>query len=140
VVADLDPARLIALKRKAGKKLGTEVVDVKDAAALAKFLRGFGVVASALPHGAVHPADVVAVRSGAKVVNIAFEEEQMELDAAARKSGATLIPGCGLAPGLGGILLAHGAEMVGGATSGRILVGGLPQYPGHPSDTSWSSR
>ncbi|MDA4137273.1 MAG: saccharopine dehydrogenase NADP-binding domain-containing protein, partial [Thaumarchaeota archaeon] len=132
VVADLDPARLKALKRRAGKKLGTEVVDVKKAADLARFLKGFDVVASALPHGAVHPADVVAVKNGVKMVNIAFEDEQMELDAAARKSGATLIPGCGLAPGLGGILLAHGAEMIGGATSGRILVGGLPQKPVPP--------
>jgi lysine 6-dehydrogenase len=129
VVADLDPDRLKALRQRAGKKLGTEVVNVKKAGELARFLKGFDVVASALPHGAVHPADVVAVKSGAKMVNIAFEDEQMELDAAARKSGATLIPGCGLAPGLGGILLAHGAEMIGGVTSGRILVGGLPQRP-----------
>jgi len=132
VVADLDPARLKTLKRKAGKKLGTEVVDVKKPDQLAKFISGFDVVASALPHGAVHPADVVAVKSGAKVVNIAFEDEQMQLDSAARKSGAILIPGCGLAPGLGGILLAHGAAVVGGATSGRILVGGLPQNPTPP--------
>ncbi len=133
VVADLDPSKLEALKkRRTGKKLGTEVVDVMNERKLASFLRGFDVVSSALPHGIVHPADVVAVKSGARVVNIAFEDEQMDLDAAARKSGATLIPGCGLAPGLGGILLAHGAGLVGGATSGRILVGGLPQNPRPP--------
>lgn len=129
VVADLDPSRLSAVRKKAGRKLSTQEVDVRDADRLTRFLSGFDVAASALPHGAVHPADLVAVKTGTKMVNIAFEDEQMGLDAAARKSGALLIPGCGLAPGLGGVLLARGVHEVRGATSGRIIVGGLPQHP-----------
>ena len=132
VVADVDPVRLASVRKKGGRKLSTQEVDVKDAPKLTRFLSGFDVVASALPHGAVHPADVVAVKTGAKMVNVAFEDEQMGLDAAARKSGAVLIPGCGLAPGLGGILLAHGVSEVSGAISGRIIVGGLPQHPLRP--------
>lgn len=46
VVADVDPAKLKTLKGKTGKKLGTEVVDVKKSGQLAKFIRGFDVVAS----------------------------------------------------------------------------------------------
>jgi len=132
VVADLDPERLKSAKRRGGRKVATEVVDVADGEKLRRFSKGFDVVASALPHGIVHPADVALVKSGAKVVNIAFEDEQMQLDVAAKKTGALLIPGCGLAPGLGGILLARGAERVGGADRGRILVGGLPQRPVEP--------
>ena len=52
----------------------------------------------------------------------------MELDREARKR-ALLIPGSGLAPGLGGILVAHGVRTLGGADEGHILVGGIPENP-----------
>ncbi|HMD78961.1 MAG TPA: saccharopine dehydrogenase C-terminal domain-containing protein [Nitrososphaerales archaeon] len=135
VVADIDETRLRALKKKApGKKLSVEVLDIMDRKGVARFLRGFDVAASALPHGVVHQSDLAAVAAGTKMVNIAFEDEQMQLDAQARKSGALLVPGCGVAPGLGGILLAHGLDSLGGGDEGHILVGGLPQYPEPPFD------
>ena len=135
VVADIDPERLKGVKRRApGKKLSTEVLDIKDRRRVVSFLKRFDVAASALPHGVVHVSDVAAVEAGAKMVNIAFEDDQMELDAQARKTGAVLIPGCGVAPGLGGVLLAHGLKEVGGGDEGHILVGGLPQKPLPPFD------
>ena len=97
-----------------------------------RFLTGFDVAVSALPHGVVHSSDLAAVAAGARMVNIAFEDEQMQLDAQAKKSRAVLVPGCGVAPGLGGILLAHGLESIGGGEEGHILVGGLPQRPEPP--------
>ena len=135
VVADIDPERLKSVKKRApGKKLSTELLNLKDRRKVFSFLNGFDVAASALPHGIVHPSDVAAVEAGAKLVNIAFEDEQMALDAQARKTGAVLIPGCGVAPGLGGVLLAHGLEQTGGGDEGHILVGGLPQKPLPPYD------
>jgi lysine 6-dehydrogenase len=133
VVADIDAERLRSLKKRApGKKLSTEVLDIKDRAAVVRFLKLFDVAASALPHGIVHHSDLAAVKAGAKMVNIAFEDDQMELDKEARKSGALLIPGCGVAPGLGGILLAQALARLGGGDEGHILVGGLPQNPQPP--------
>jgi len=135
VVADIDPERLKSVKKRApGKKLSTELVNLKDKRRVVSFLKGFDVAASALPHGIVHPSDVAAVEAGARMVNIAFEDEQMTLDAQARKTGSVLIPGCGVAPGLGGVLLAHGLEQIGGGDEGHILVGGLPQKPLPPFD------
>ena len=135
VVADIDPERLKSVKKRApGKKLSTELLNLKDRRKVFSFLSGFDVAASALPHGIVHPSDLAAVEAGTKLVNIAFEDEQMALDAQARKTGAVLIPGCGVAPGLGGVLLAHGLEQTGGGDEGHILVGGLPQKPLPPYD------
>lgn len=135
VVADIDDERLKALKERAGEgKLSVEVLDIKDRERVVSFLKRFDVAASALPHGIVHLSDVAAVEAGTKMVNIAFEDEQMELDSEAKASGALLIPGCGLAPGLGGILLAHEVREMGGAEEGHILVGGLPQKPEPPFD------
>ena len=133
VVADIDEAKLRAVrKRTPGKKLAVEPFDIKDKKKDVAFLRGFDVAVSALPHGVVHTSDLAAVEAGAKMVNIAFEDEQMSLDSEARKKGAVLIPGCGLAPGLGGILLAHALRELGGGDEGHILVGGLPQDPKPP--------
>jgi len=135
VVADIDPERLKSVKKRApGKKLSTELLNLKDTRRVVSFLKGFDVAASALPHGTVHPSDVAAAEAGARMVNIAFEDEQMTLDAQARKAGGVLIPGCGVAPGLGGVLLAHGLEQIGGGDEGHILVGGLPQKPLPPFD------
>jgi len=135
VVADIDAERLKRVKRRAqGRRLSTELLDIKNRRKVVPFLKRFDVAASALPHGVVHPSDVAATEAGAKMVNIAFEDEQMALDGQARKTGAVLIPGCGVAPGLGGVLLAHGLQQVGGGDEGHILVGGLPQKPLPPFD------
>jgi len=133
VVADINPEKLARARRMtASKKLTTAVVDVKDTKRTVDFLREFDVVASALPHGAVNLANRAAVEAGAKMVDIAFEDEQMQLAGEAKKRGALLIPGCGLAPGLAGILLANGASMLDEAVEGHIFVGGLPQHPKPP--------
>ena len=133
VVADIDEDRLAQVRRRSpGKKLSTEALDIMDRRKVVPFLRRFHVAASALPHGVVHQSDLAAAEAGAKMVNIAFEDAQMELDSKAKKSGALIIPGCGVAPGLGGILLAHGLDLLGGGDEGHILVGGLPQKPSGP--------
>src|SRR5271157_4468811 len=135
VVADIDQERLSSLKRRAaGRKLSVEVVDLRDQDKAARFMKGFDVMASALPHGVVSLVDVAAVKAGAKLVDIAFEDAQMELDGEAKKRGALLIPGCGLAPGLGGILLAHAVRVLHGADEGHIMVGGIPENPVGPFD------
>ncbi len=133
VVADIDEERLAKVKKRSpGRKLSVEVLDVKDRKKVVPFLGRFDVAASALPHGIVHHSDLAAVEAGAKMVNVAFEDEQMALNHQAKRTGAVLIPGCGLAPGLGGIILAHALEEIGGGDEGHILVGGLPQKPKPP--------
>lgn len=133
VVADVDGERLESLRKLTpGRKLTTQYLDVKDKNRAARFLREFDVVSSALPHGVVNAANRAAVVAGAKMVDIAFEDTQMEMGNLAKKTGAMLIPGSGLAPGLSGILLAHALRMLDEKEEGHILVGGLPQHPRPP--------
>jgi lysine 6-dehydrogenase len=131
-VADVSEQRLAAIKQKLGKRVVAKKIDVLDAAQVKRFLKGSDAAVSALPHGAVHPADVAAVDCGAKMVNIAFEDEQMALDERARLNGSILIPGCGVAPGLSNILVAEGIRDMDEAEEGHIYVGGLPQRPEPP--------
>jgi len=133
LVADISEERLAAVKRRVGgRKLSTAIVDVKEKKRAMNFMKEFDVVSSALPHGTVNRADVAAVEAGVKMVDIAFEDAQMDLSSAARRRGSLLIPGCGLAPGLGGVLLADGVRKLKGAKEGHILVGGIPQRPRPP--------
>ena len=58
--------------------------------------------------------------------------EQKKLDAEAKAKGITIIPDCGLAPGMVNILAEHGIRQLDDVRSVRIYVGGLPQQPEPP--------
>src|SRR5262249_1775309 len=66
--------------------------------------------------------------------NNTIVNEQLKLDAAAFAAGITVVPDCGLAPGMANVLAAHGMRKLDEATSVRIRVGGLPQHPKPPLD------
>src|SRR5690348_17397439 len=53
--------------------------------------------------------------------------QQKKLSAQARKKGLSVIPDCGVAPGMVNILAAEGIRRVGDADTVKIYVGGLPQ-------------
>lgn len=59
---------------------------------------------------------------------------QLALDSEARNAGVSVIPDCGLAPGMVSILAAQGAKRFDSVDEIRIRVGGLPQDPTPPLD------
>ncbi len=61
-------------------------------------------------------------------------DEQLALDAEAKAAGISIIPDCGLAPGMVSILAMHGAARFDRLDGLRIRVGGLPQDPKPPLD------
>jgi lysine 6-dehydrogenase len=133
VVADRDSDRLKACASKiSDKRLSTQVIDVSDVSAASKLMTGFSVVVCALPHSMTIFADTAAIRAGVSLVDLAFEDDQMALDSDARKAGITLIPGCGVAPGLTNILAAHAAETLDVVEEIHIKCGGIPQKPQPP--------
>lgn len=56
-------------------------------------------------------------------------DEQLALDEEARKAGISIIPDCGLAPGMVSVLAMHGAKRFDEIEEIHIRVGGLPQEP-----------
>ncbi|MEO5511153.1 MAG: saccharopine dehydrogenase C-terminal domain-containing protein, partial [Longimicrobiales bacterium] len=58
--------------------------------------------------------------------------DQIKLDEIARAKGVSVVPDCGLAPGMVNILAAAGIAAMDRATSVKIRVGGLPQNPTPP--------
>jgi lysine 6-dehydrogenase len=59
-------------------------------------------------------------------------QQRKKLHRTAAKQGLSVIPDCGLAPGMVNILAAEGIRRVGDAESVKIYVGGLPQHPEPP--------
>src|SRR5256886_1530375 len=61
---------------------------------------------------------------------IVFNQKKLDREACARN--VSVIPDCGLAPGMVNVLAAEGIRRVGDAETVKICVGGLPQHPEPP--------
>lgn len=136
-LADLHPGRLPAfLKKKKDKRLVTARLDVKQAERLRRLLQGHDAVMNALPYYFNYPVSKAAVRAGLHYCdlggNTEIVQKQKTLHAAALKKHVSVIPDCGLAPGMVNIIAAEGIRRVGDAQTVKIFVGGLPQKPEPP--------
>jgi len=136
-LADLHPQHLPAfLKKKRDKRLVTARLDAKRGQELRKLLRGHDAVMNALPYYFNYPVAKAAVTLGLHCAdlggNTEIVQKQKTLHAAARKKQVSVVPDCGLAPGMVNIIAAEGIRRVGDAESVKIFVGGLPQNPEPP--------
>lgn len=136
-LADLHPRRLAAfLKKKKSKRLVTARVDAKHSARLRTLMRGHDAVMNALPYYFNYPVAKAAIATGLHCAdlggNTEIVQQQKTLHAAARKQRVSVIPDCGLAPGMVNIIAAEGIRRVGDAERVKIFVGGLPQQPEPP--------
>ena len=136
-LADLQPRRVPAfLKKKRDKRLVTARLDAKRAPRLRKLMGGHDAVLNALPYYFNYPVAKAAVAMGLHCAdlggNTEIVQKQKTLHAAARRKHVSVIPDCGLAPGMINIISAEGIRRVGEAESVKIFVGGLPQKPEPP--------
>ena len=136
-LADLKPGRLPAfLKNKRDKRLVTARLDAKQSVRLRKLMRGHDAVLNALPYYFNYSVARNAIAAGLHCADLGGNTEivhkQKTLHAAARKKRVSIIPDCGLAPGMVNIIAAEGIRRVGDAESVKIFVGGLPQKPEPP--------
>lgn len=134
-VFDVDRNRLNALRRsEPSSKLSTRSHDVRRTAETTGILRKFDVGIGALPHELSAYAIKSTVQAGVNFVDLIFgwRFEQGKLNAMARKKGITVIPACGLAPGLTNILAKTAADQMDEVDEVHIKVGGIPEHPKPP--------
>ena len=119
-----------------GDRLVPTPLDVRDTEAVRGVMRDCDAVMSAIPYYFNLPLATHAVESGVHFCDLGGNTEivfqQKELDARAREQGVSVVPDCGLAPGMVNILAQHGIEQLDSVDSVRIYVGGLPQDPQPP--------
>lgn len=107
-------------------------VDASSETDLAGFLGHYDAAFNALPYTLALRATRAAIRAKCNLVdlggNSVIVDEQMKLSGAAKASGVTIIPDCGLAPGLVSLLVADAMEnsRIANMHSVKIYVGGIP--------------
>jgi lysine 6-dehydrogenase len=136
-LADLHVERLADfLKPYSGKRLIPTPLDVRDADAVRALMRGCDAVMSAIPYYFNGDLAKLAVEVGVNFCDLGGNTdivfEQKKLDARAREQKCTVIPDCGLAPGMDTILAQYGISQLDEVDSVKIFVGGLPQHPEGP--------
>ena len=136
-LADLRPDKLP--KFLAGDwngRLRTIRLDVSDSAAVRAAFAGQAAVMSAIPYYYNGPMARAAVEGGCHFSDLGGNTEivleQKKLHQQAEAKGISVIPDCGLAPGMVNILAAEGIRRLDKAEKVKIFVGGLPQAPEPP--------
>jgi lysine 6-dehydrogenase len=141
ILIDIDPVVAEDSAAKINNLLGKEVAraakaDASDTAALEKILKGVDAFISGV-HFPNNPGLTrLAIRLGADMCdfggNTDVVREQMKLDADARKAGVTVVPDCGMGPGLNISLAVYAMELLDEPREVLIWDGGLPQDPRPP--------
>ena len=111
-------------------------LDVSDEGATKQALKGFDVALSAVPYVYNLALTRAAIDAGVSFCdmggNTDIVRQQHALDPEARHAGVSVIPDCGMGPGLGNTLAVHAMDLVGDAEEVYLYDGGLPQQPQPP--------
>ena len=126
------------LKPLSGPRLIPTTLDVRDREAVLAVMRESDAVMSAIPYYFNLALAECAIEAGVHFCDlggnteIVFQQKTLADRAAAK--GVTVVPDCGVAPGMVNILAEHGIRQLDEVESVRIYVGGLPQEPEPPLD------
>ena len=138
-IADLHVEALpefLAKAPGADRKLKPLQLDVRDRGAVLKAMAGCDAAMSAIPYYFNFEMAECAVEAGIHFADLGGNTEivfkQKTLDAEATKKKISVMPDCGLAPGMVNILAEHGIRQLDSVDAVRIYVGGLPQHPQAP--------
>ncbi len=137
VLADLDVGSLPEfLTPWLGGRLTAVQVDARDEAAMRRVMEGVSATMSAFPYYLNAPLAALALEAGSHFCdlggNTEIVMEQKKLHDRAAAAGVSIVPDCGLAPGMVNILAEHGIRQLDRVRSATIKVGGLPQKPEPP--------
>jgi lysine 6-dehydrogenase len=134
VIADVDKKRA----REAASRIGMEnvvwtQVDATNRSDLSSKLKDCDVAVGALPGVFGYQACKASVAAKVDMVDVSYmPEDVMTLNKAALNAGVTVIPDCGMSPGLCSMLVGRGASMLDEVEKAHMLNGGLPEKPVPP--------
>lgn len=136
-IADLHPDQLPGfLDPYRGGRLHTAILDAGRYADAVALMRGHDAVLCALPYYFNESMTRAALEAGCHFCdlggNTAIVQQQKALHDQAVAAGKSVIPDCGLAPGLVNVIAQHGIAQLDRVDAVRLYVGGLPQHPEPP--------
>jgi lysine 6-dehydrogenase len=110
--------------------------DVRSEKTLPSLLHDFDVALSAVPYYFNLAITRAAIQARTSLCDLggltAIVKSQLELDSTAREAGISVVPDCGMGPGLVNTLGAYVIELLDEASEVFIYDGGLPQHPKPP--------
>jgi len=121
-------------EKRGAEKLGTAVLDLSDQATAVQLISSFDAVVTALPKSAIGLGIQSAVAAKVPLVDLSWppDPEVSELKHEVESSGALVILGCGVEPGLTEIMARHLAEKLDRVDALHIKCGGIPEKPTPP--------
>jgi saccharopine dehydrogenase-like NADP-dependent oxidoreductase len=130
-MADKDLKRAQEAAARTGMRSVSAIqLDIFDRKSLVDTLKGFDLAVGALPGEIGHKALRACIDAKVNMVDVSFmPENPLPLDEEARKAAVTIIPDCGVAPGLSHMLMMRGMSKLDKVHDAQILVGGLPAKP-----------
>jgi lysine 6-dehydrogenase len=144
VITDVDKnrAREAASRTGLGNVTWTQV-DAKNRSELSSKLKSFDIGVGALPGGLGYQACKASIAAKVDMVDVSYmPEDVMTLNNAALKAGVSIIPDCGMSPGLCSMLVGRGVSKLDLVEKAHMLNGGLPEKPVPPLGyvTTWSVK
>jgi len=139
IVGDRELGRARALVERLASTRATAVqLDATAPRAVREAMDGCTAVISAVPYFLNAALARAAIDASAHFCDLGGNPEVVDaefaLDGDAAAAGVTIVPDCGLAPGLANILAAGAVRQLDHAKRVRLRVGGLPQQPRPPLD------
>jgi lysine 6-dehydrogenase len=138
IVADIDSSAATGLARDMGSKFSAEKLDARNRDELVQVFSKVDSVVSAVSYTVNLLHTEVAIETGTHMCdlggNLWVVEKQMDLSDKANDAGITVVPDCGVAPGMTNILVQAGIDQLTGVDNVKIRVGGLQQNPQPPLD------
>ncbi len=130
-LTDISQTVLDKVKLKCNS-LFVEKLDVAQSEELKNTIKPFDLVVCAVPGFLGFQTVKAIIEAGKNVVDISFfSEDALELDALAKQKNVTAIVDCGVAPGMGNLILGYYNERL-KLTDFECLVGGLPKQKRWP--------
>lgn len=121
--ADISREALDSLKQHGVR---TREMDLSDRKAVVDFVSQFDLVVGAVPGFMGYKTVSAVIEAGRNMVDISFfPEDPFGLDDFAKENNVTVVTDCGVAPGMGNIILGYYHRRM-KVASYECLVGGLP--------------
>lgn len=141
VLGDVNPKLAREAARRVNLLCGRKVaesafVDVRRQAQVKRFLTGIDAFLSAVPYYYNLEIAKTAIRARASMCDLGgntdIVRKQLRLDRQARDAGISIVPDCGLGPGMSATLACYGISLLDAPHEVFIYDGGLPQNPRPP--------
>ena len=107
--------------------INTICADISDTTTLQELIKDFDLIVGAVPGFMGYQMMQDVIEAGKNIVDISFyPEDPFVLNELAKEKGVVAVMDCGVAPGMGNIILGHHDKNM-KVTDYECLVGGLPE-------------